>query len=191
MKQAILFLISLVVLSSPSYAQEFDDADSDFERKHESAAIALDRELAEFGDLTAQFNLAVAYEFGTGIEQDYGEAVYWYTKSAEQGLAEAQSNLAVMHYEGRGTPQDYQLAAYWFERAAKQGDAKSQNNLGAMYYQGSGVERDYLQAHFWWGLAAAQGNENAYRNLDMVEKLMTLEQIAEAQRLAFEWLRNR
>ena len=70
MKQAILFLISLVVLSSPSYAQEFDDADSDFERKHESAAIALDRELAEFGDLTAQFNLAVAYEFGTGIEQD-------------------------------------------------------------------------------------------------------------------------
>lgn len=28
-----------------------------------------------------------------GVVQDYGKAVEWYTKAAEQGYAEAQSNL--------------------------------------------------------------------------------------------------
>ena len=37
-------------------------------------------------------------------------------------------------------------------------------------------------------LAAAQGNETAQRNRGLVAKLMTPAQIAEAQRLAREWI---
>ena len=57
-----------------------------------------------------------------------------------------------------------------------------------MYDRGQGVLQDYVQAHMWYNLAAAQNQENAIRLRDSLTKLMTPEQIAEAQRLAAEWL---
>ncbi|MEC7769006.1 MAG: hypothetical protein VX471_06975, partial [Acidobacteriota bacterium] len=43
-------------------------------------------------------------------------------------------------------------------------------------------------AYTWYNLAAAQGSETAQSNKDTVERRMTREQIAEAQRLSREWL---
>ena len=40
----------------------------------------------------------------------------------------------------------------------------------------------------WLNLAAAQGHEKAIKLRDVVARLMTPDQIAEAQRLAKEWL---
>jgi TPR repeat protein len=48
------------------------------------------RRAAEQGDATAQFNLGLCYDEGAGVGQDFGQALYWYTKAAEQGLAIAQ-----------------------------------------------------------------------------------------------------
>ena len=42
---------------------------------------------AEAGDAEAQFNLGFCYGNGKGVSCDYGQAVYWYRKSAEQGPA--------------------------------------------------------------------------------------------------------
>ena len=39
----------------------------------------------------------------------------------------------------------------------------------------------------WFNLAAAQGNTVARRNRDTVEKQLTREQIADAQRLSIDW----
>ncbi len=43
------------------------------------------------------------------------------------------------------------------------------------------------QAHMWYNLAEAQGRTAAARNRDIVAKLMTPAQIAEAQRLEGKW----
>jgi hypothetical protein len=43
--------------------------------------------LAEGGDITSQYNLALMYDNGWGVTQDYKEAVKWYTLAAEQGHA--------------------------------------------------------------------------------------------------------
>ena len=72
--------------------------------------------------------------------------------------------------------------------AADQGDANAQYDLGILYAKGRGVLRDYVQAHMWASLAAAQNQENATKLRDFLAELMTPEQIAEAQRLAREWL---
>jgi hypothetical protein len=40
----------------------------------------------------------------------------------------------------------------------------------------------------WFNIAAAQGNENAPINRDTIAKRMTPDQIAEAQRMAREWM---
>jgi len=70
---------------------------------------------------------------------------------------------------------------------AEQGDAEAQANLWAMYYKGRGVLQDYVLAHMWTNLAAAQGNEDAIKARSNLDKLMTQDQLAEAQRLAREW----
>ena len=59
---------------------------------------------AEQGNAISQYNLALKYDFGRGVPQDYAEAVKWYRLSAEQGRAQAPYNLGLMHYHGRGVP---------------------------------------------------------------------------------------
>ena len=59
---------------------------------------------------------------------------------------------------------------------------------GNMYGNGYGVPEDHVLAYMWWNLTAAQGNETAQSNKGRLERQMTREQIAEAQRLSREWL---
>ncbi len=85
---------------------------------------------------------------------------------------------------------DYATALRGFRVLAEQDDARAQYNLGHMYYWSEGVPQDYVLAHKWLNLAAAQGDTTggnvALR--DFVSKKMTAAQIAEAQRLAREWM---
>ena len=96
-------------------------------------------------------------------------------------------NLGVLYDAGESVARDSKHALYWFTQAANQGDARAQFNLGMMYRNGEGAPRDYVQAYFWWSLAGAQGETEARRNIDATEKLMSTEQIAQAQYLSREW----
>jgi len=106
---------------------------------------------------------------------------------ADQGDAMAQNNLGLMYIKGQGVPQEYTEAVKWYRLAVEQGDAVAQANLGLMYAKGQGVAQNYIQAYMWETLAAAQGNENASKGLEILEKGMTPDLIAAAQRLAREW----
>ncbi len=118
---------------------------------------------------------------------DYDTALKEWRPLAEQGDAVAQNNLGGMYHNGQGVPKDYQEAAKWYRQAAEQGDAEAQFNLGEMYHRGQGVPRDDVLAHMWVTLAAAHGIAVAVKWRDLFEKPMTLDQLAEAQRLAKEW----
>ena len=50
--------------------------------------------------------------------------------------------------------------------------------------------QDFVQALMWFNLAAPQGLVEAKNNRDIVLKLMTPDQIAEAQRMAGEWMKK-
>ena len=93
-----------------------------------------------------------------------------------------------MYALGQGVTQDYAEAVKWFRRAADQGLAQAQTKLGAMYSMGDGVTQDYVIAHMWFNIAAASGNANAEKGRDMAAKQMTRAQIAEAQKMAREWV---
>jgi TPR repeat protein len=71
--------------------------------------------------------------------------------------------------------------------AAEQNFALAQRRLGIMYMDGTDIPQDYVQAHKWLNLSAAQGDTDAGRFRDWVAEKMTLDQIAEAQKLAREW----
>ena len=118
---------------------------------------------------------------------DYESAFRLWQPLAEQGDADAQTLLGIMYSEGRGVPQDDAAAAKWYRLAAEQDYASAQRNLGVMYYNGQGVPQDYIQAHIWFNLAASEGDDKSREVRDLVAKIMTPDQIAEAQRLAREW----
>ena len=81
----------------------------------------------------------------------------------------------------------------WYRKAAEQGVAEAQSNLGAMYAKGLGVPRDYAEALKWFNLATSRSPPGKVHNRmvlarDFLAKRMTPAQIAEAQRLAREWM---
>ncbi len=88
---------------------------------------------------------------------------------------------------------DYATALQEFKRLAERGAASAQLMLGVMYSKGQGVPQDYVRAHMWFDLAGSYlppGNpRHKYR--EEVAALMTPAQIAEAQRLAREWMEKR
>ena len=50
------------------------------------------------------------------------------------------------------------------------------------------MPQDDAEAQMWFILAAAQGQKNAQKNREIMAKRMTPDQIAEAQRMAREWM---
>jgi hypothetical protein len=92
-----------------------------------------------------------------------------------------------MYATGKGVPKDEVLAERWYRKAAEQDDANAQNKLGAMYETGSVVSKDLVTAYMWYNLAAAKGDPKFRSNRDQLEKQMTPQQVADAQKLSREW----
>lgn len=74
------------------------------------------------------------------------------------------------------------------ERAAQTGAPDALFELGMLYATGRDVDTDLVVAHKWFNLAAARGNAAALNYRLELAREMSAEQIAEAQRLAREWL---
>jgi hypothetical protein len=119
------------------------------------------------------------------MQGDYSTAVREWRSLAEQGDADAQLNLGFMYDNGYGIMQDYRKAIAWYRRSAEQGNKRAQYNLGLMYDVGHGVPRSRVHAHMWYDIA---GVPVAVSYRDHLAREMTTEQVAEAQRLASEWL---
>ena len=75
-----------------------------------------------------------------------------------------------------------------FESEAKLGRTDALYNLGLAYSTGQGVPQDYVVAHKWFNLAALRGCDIAKSWRNQIAEEMNAGQIAQAQRLAREWL---
>ena len=73
---------------------------------------------AERGDARAQAYLGFMYQYGRGVPQNHGMAVYWYRRGAEQGNPTAQHLLGLMYDKGMGVPTDHVTAHIWLNLAA-------------------------------------------------------------------------
>jgi localization factor PodJL len=142
---------------------------------------------AERGLAIAQFRIASLYERGDGVEQSRMAAAEWYRRAAEQGNARAMHNLAVMLSEGIGGPPDFGEAARWFIRGADHGVRDSQYNLGVMFARGLGGEQDLVQSYKWFAIAAQQGDPDAGTRRDDVAKVLSPDQLAQAQAAVRAW----
>jgi uncharacterized protein len=157
------------------------------------AQLGLAKQRAVEGDPASQLRLCVHYSERhksslDWSDEDWIEAAKWCRQSAENGSRESQRRLAVLYLMGYGVPQDYTEANLWLLKAAEQGDVDSQYNLAVNYHKGRGVPQDFVRAHMWLDLATAHGDAEAAKARNTIEKDMTAAQIADAQRLAREWM---
>lgn len=72
--------------------------------------------------------------------------------------------------------------------AARRGDAQAYYELGSAYSLGEGVDIDLVEAHRWYNLAALAGLRHAQADRAALATDMSPAEIAEAQRLARQWL---
>ncbi len=139
------------------------------------------KKAAEQGHTEAQYELALMYDMGEGVEYDFQKSFYWFEKAAQQGHSAAQYELALIYDVGDGVEKDFQKAFYWFKKAAKQGDTRAQNGLGLMYFYGAEslllyggedavVERDCKKSFKWFKAAAEQGHKPSQRYVKQMKK---------------------
>ncbi len=75
-----------------------------------------------------------------------------------------------------------------YENDAKLGRPDALYNLGLAYSTGQGVAQDFVAAHKWFNLAALRGSDMAKGWRNQIAGEMNASQIAQAQKLAREWL---
>jgi uncharacterized protein len=74
--------------------------------------------------------------------------------------------------------------------AAYGGGSDALFQLGLMYCAGRDVALDYVTAHKWFNLAALSGNAEAKQYRAEISREMSKADIAKAQRMAREWMRQ-
>jgi TPR repeat protein len=105
-----------------------------------------------------------------GDAEDYGQAVIFARKGAEQSDSECEYDLGLLYLLGLGVPRDATQAAVWFHKAADRGNADAETRLGSLYLDGIGVPEDDSRALSWYLKAADQGNANAETLLGILIK---------------------
>ena len=133
---------------------------------------------AERGDSVAQFDLALAYDDGVGVEEiDWDKAADWYGRAAKGGETNAMFNLAVLlkmglvgfgSKENRDREQDKRQAVYWLRKVAKRGEINAISKLGECYFHGEGVRRNRPLGFKMMQQAAEQGYGHAQYNLSLL-----------------------
>jgi TPR repeat protein len=165
---------------------QFNTAINYLHKQDPEAAVGWFRKAAENGLAVAQYNLAVAFDLGLGVEHDIKEAVFWYRKAAVQDDPDAQAMLAACLHNGDGIKQDFKEAARWFKRAANLGSADAQYQIALYYIEGRSVPKDYVQAYIFLSLAAQQGDSGSRELKSALSEKMTRDQIAKAEHLLTE-----
>ena len=74
-----------------------------------------------------------------------------------------------------------------WEGAARANDTRAMLALGRAFVRGVGVPQDFVEAHKWLNLAAGLGDADAAAERDALGAEMTVEERAEARRLARAW----
>jgi len=142
----------------------------------------------------ASLALAKLYLDKADASYDPDAAIHLLRTVAENGVIEAQRYLGQIYRNGGGVSQDFSEAFHWFKRAAANSDIEAQVGLSELYRYGYGVEQNYPRAFMWMSLAASNLTNNsperrsaaqsAVKRRNEMERLMTTEERAEAERLA-------
>ncbi|MFT7471272.1 MAG: TPR repeat protein [Kiritimatiellia bacterium] len=202
----------LALITSPSLLADYEDGvnaafKGDFETALHEFTVA-----AEEGLDLAQYNLAILYFTGQGVDQDVAEAFRWTEAAALQGHVAAQFNLGSLYFAGDGVEADPDKAVEMFERAGRAGHASAALILANMFADGelsvdeeepglfarlssylsaffsdSQTNDDLVLAHVWANVAIANESDDADALRVELEGRMSEGQLSQARRQFAQW----
>ncbi len=141
---------------------------AELEGRDSKAAVGWYEKAASKGQLLGEFNLAVAYRDGMGVEIDGNKAAVLFAKAADKGDGLAAYNLAVLHDEGNIVPENNAEAIRFYGIAVDRGIVDAMINLATMLENGEGIEVDLARAVDLYQRAADRGDA---QGLAAVERL--------------------
>ncbi|WP_169739342.1 tetratricopeptide repeat protein [Vibrio rhizosphaerae] len=145
------------------------------------------RQQAILRDKNAQYQLALHYQQGQGVQADLKQSFYWMEQAAENGHTQAQLQVANDYLNGsNGATPDQTQAIYWLTRLATQGDTAAQFKLGQLYEQVANLPGE-TQALIWYRIAALSNPTAEQRYSQLLEQQFNHRRMKEiSQRKALE-----
>lgn len=139
-----------------------EEQESKFDQLHDQA---------DGGNVDAQYELAMMYLKGRGVEADEKAALRYLQMAVDKGDDKAITRLGIIRYKGEAGKADYAAALKLFSRVSDR-SVLAQYYLGEMYASGSGVKKDYKAAIDWYRKAADGGfNRAAGKIINMEEEI--------------------
>ncbi len=131
------------------------------------------RRAAEGGDASAQYNLALMYERGEGVPQDYKEAAVGSRRLLIRIWCRRFWIWLNFFFAPpiRHLMADVGKAVQYYEKAANLGSAVAQATLGTIFTRGLSGKVDYEQAVKWYRKAADQGEPDGELGLGVMYAL--------------------
>jgi len=136
--------------------------------KYESAIAPL-LLAAQMGESEAATHLGDLYFYGYGVDTDYEQSYYWFSKAAQSNNAYAQYSIAFMYIKGLFVEKDDTQVIKWMKLAAENGYTEAQKNMGEYYYYGSfGCRRDMKEAIKWYEMGAKSNEPTCVFTLGLI-----------------------
>ena len=143
--------------------------------------------LARQGKAENQYQVALCYYYGLGVDVDPEKALYWLRQAAAQNHKAAMYQLAEFHHR-HDKYYNPALAMQWYKKSAKAEYIPAQVRMAEMYVQGEGVPQDYVEAYKWFymaGMFSANGGPRLRGSIrdqrQALAKKMKPEQITRAR----------
>ena len=122
-------------------------------------------------DKQAQYNTALMFLKGEGVNKSKEDALYWYMKSANQNHAPSQYSLGYLYQkEAYKNPTLIKQAQYWYEKAMGNNFKEAYTNMAYLYFRGYGkfIPKDTRKALALFEKAAQLGDSNAQLDLGII-----------------------
>ena len=145
--------------------------------------VELLQQAAEGGNITAQYMTGYAYYRGFVLEKNFKKA-FDLMKMAAVSYDEAQYELAQRYINAEGTPRNYGNAVKYLSQAAKQGNVEAMMDLGNILAAGTSYQKNEYEAYIWFNIASVYGIEGAAEKRDILEKILKIEEVLQAQSAA-------
>lgn len=165
------------------------------------AAADLYKKGAEEGDGVAALKLGLLLSEGHIPSARYGMASQWFRRACDHYVLAGCHNLGVSYEYGRGgVEKDYKQAFAYYRLAADRGYLQSQYNLGSLYSNKYVEPPDNVEGYKWMLLTQKKAQECRSQPLckwilddppghrSKLRARLTAQEIAQAQRLADEWV---
>lgn len=116
-------------------------------------------------DLSARTQIGFSYEKGLGVDKDYGQAIVWYRKAADDGHPMAVYKLGSMYERGLGVPKDIRQALVYYEQVASKLDVRGNIYAKIVSLYEAETIRDDKKLLYYYHQAAAAGNVHSMKKL--------------------------